>query len=210
MDSDREVNQMSTLYYSPGSRGFYASDVHEPEAIPGDAVEVTPELHATLLAAEATGKDIVFDDGRRQPVARDREVSLTERKALKIDELTTAFETALNAGFDSDALGTSHRYDSEPHNRENLMGAVATGMEQPFTCDDGQGHPHSKQQRLHRPEQLRQVLIDGAARKQALIATLRAGRDAVIAATSEAGLADIAWTDPAVSPSSTSSKGDQT
>ncbi len=121
--------------------------------------------------------------------------TLDEIKTAKVAELTHAFNAALNAGFTSDALGSTHRYDSETHNRENLIGAVATGVPQMFTCNDNQNSANSKRQRLHTAEQLKQVLIDGAARKQALIARLREKRTAVLAATTIAAVNAITWED---------------
>jgi len=190
-----ENTQTNTLYYSQATGGFYAAETHPPESLPEDVVQITAEQHAQLLAAEAAGQQIVFDAKQGQPVAAPVTPTLDERKAIKISELTTAFNAALNAGFTSDSLGQTHRYDSEQHNRENLIGAVATGVAQLFTCDDGEDNTDSKQQRLHTPEQLKQVLIDGAARKQVLIARLRTQRAAVLAATTETQVERITWGD---------------
>ena len=199
MDEIRDTNSLdvveNTLYYSPATAGFYATDTHRPESVPEDAVAITTERYAALLAAEAAGQRIVFDPEQGLPVAEAVVASLDEIKRIRIRALHQGFNTALNAGFTSDALGSTHHYDSEAHNRENLIGAVATSAEQMFTCDDNQGNPDSKQQRRHTAEQLKQVLIDGAAVKQALIARFRERRAQVWAATDETEVNAIAWDD---------------
>ena len=181
---------MSTYYYVES--GFYNPSVHEH--IPEGAVAISAQRYEELMAGQAEGLDIVTgEDGA--PALAAPSLSLEEIKRLRIRALHQGFDAALNAGFASDALGTPHRYDSEPHNRENLIGAVATGAEQMFTCDDNQGNPDSKQQRLHSPEQLKAVLMDGAAVKQTLIARFRARRARVWAATDETQVNAVAWDD---------------
>lgn len=48
--------------YSPGTRGFYCAAVNG-DAIPSDAVEVSEEDHAALIAAQAAGQMIVPGEG---------------------------------------------------------------------------------------------------------------------------------------------------
>ncbi len=58
------------IYFSKSTLGFYDSNIHDPVKIPADAVEITREEHAQLLAAQAAGKVIQADqDGK--PVAID-------------------------------------------------------------------------------------------------------------------------------------------
>jgi branched-subunit amino acid aminotransferase/4-amino-4-deoxychorismate lyase len=75
------------MFYSASTGGFYDPAIHG-EAIPGDAVSITRERHAALLAAQADGKRIVADqDGA--PIAVDPPVpALAEYKEaakLRID-----------------------------------------------------------------------------------------------------------------------------
>lgn len=52
------------MYYSKSTGGFYSVEIHG-ENIPADAVEITAEEHAALLAGQSIGKRIVADlDGR--------------------------------------------------------------------------------------------------------------------------------------------------
>jgi hypothetical protein len=51
------------IFYSPSTRGFYVSDLHG-DAIPADAVGITPEERAALRAGESQGQRIVAESGR--------------------------------------------------------------------------------------------------------------------------------------------------
>lgn len=48
------------MFYSKSTGGFYAAEIHG-ENIPSDAVEITNEEHAVLLAGQASGKIISAD-----------------------------------------------------------------------------------------------------------------------------------------------------
>ncbi|WP_420867822.1 phage tail assembly chaperone [Achromobacter pulmonis] len=55
------------MLYSRSTRGFYSPDIHGSE-IPTDAISITPEQHAALLAEQSDGKEIIpGEDGA--PVA---------------------------------------------------------------------------------------------------------------------------------------------
>lgn len=56
------------MHYSAQARGFYDPMIHV--SMPPDAVEITPQQHAALLAAQAAGKRIVAD-ANGYPVAQD-------------------------------------------------------------------------------------------------------------------------------------------
>jgi len=52
------------MFYSQSTGGFYDAAIHG-DAIPADAVEITPTEHASLLAGQSNGQRIVADaDGR--------------------------------------------------------------------------------------------------------------------------------------------------
>ncbi len=70
------------MFYAKSSGGFYADDVHgarmledgsaNPDCkIPPDAVEITAEAHAALLAGQAAGK-VIAADALGKPVLQDR------------------------------------------------------------------------------------------------------------------------------------------
>lgn len=57
------------IHYSQTTRGFYCADLHG-DNIPADAVEITREEHAALMAAQATGK-VITPDANGYPIAAD-------------------------------------------------------------------------------------------------------------------------------------------
>ncbi len=57
------------MFYAKSTGGFYDPAIHG-DAIPVDAVEITAEEYAALLAAQSAGKKIVADAGGR-PIAVD-------------------------------------------------------------------------------------------------------------------------------------------
>lgn len=66
------------LRYSASTGGFYPYDIHYPN-LPTDCVEITEDDHAALMAAQATGQQIVAD-GTGLPVAVDPVVSVAEAR----------------------------------------------------------------------------------------------------------------------------------
>ena len=54
-----------TLYYSQSTGGFYDSDIHN--RLPEDAVEISPEQHAALLAGQSNGQ-VIMPNKAGQPV----------------------------------------------------------------------------------------------------------------------------------------------
>lgn len=56
------------MYYSKATNGFYDKDIHG-ENIPADAVAITAEKHAELLAGQATGK-VIAADSNGNPVLK--------------------------------------------------------------------------------------------------------------------------------------------
>ncbi|AMK16701.1 tail fiber assembly protein [Sphingobium sp. MI1205] len=49
-----------SLFFAPSTGGFYKAEIHG-DAIPPDAVEITAEQHASLLAGQTNGSIIVAD-----------------------------------------------------------------------------------------------------------------------------------------------------
>lgn len=57
------------MHYSKSTGGFYDATIHG-DNIPADAVEITAEYHAELLAAQSSGKQITADESG-YPIAID-------------------------------------------------------------------------------------------------------------------------------------------
>ncbi len=71
-----------SLFYSASVGGFFDSDIHA--TLPGDAVPITAEEHAALLAGQREGKIIQADD-RGRPVARAPKVPTDMLRAHLVD-----------------------------------------------------------------------------------------------------------------------------
>ena len=92
------------MFYSKSTSGFYATEIHGKN-IPADAVEITTEEHAALLAGQGQGKLSVADaDGR--PVMQDQP-PITGNALLLLQ--ITAFEATISERRKREAiLGTDN------------------------------------------------------------------------------------------------------
>lgn len=110
-----------------------------------------------------------------------------------VRQINAAVEAAIIAGFDSDALGVVHTYQSDRDDQLNLVGMVADGQGGYFKCRDSGGEWGYK---LHTFAQLQSVITAGKARKLQLLiagetakAQVMAASDAESVATALGGLA---------------------
>ncbi|HCL4123576.1 TPA: hypothetical protein N2C41_000557 [Pseudomonas aeruginosa] len=111
----------------------------------------------------------------------------------KTASISTACEAAINAGFVSAALGTSHSYSSQLDDQLNLTGAILRGLDMPYACRDEQD---VKAFRLHTAEQLRQVGDDFTLYKLQLLQhanELKQQLDLALAAGDAEAMAQIRW-----------------
>ena len=85
------------MFYAKSTGGFYDVEIHG-DAIPADAVEITHDEHAFLLAGQSTGQRIEADDHGR-PVLRDAPVpssdALADAARTHRDALITATDYLL-------------------------------------------------------------------------------------------------------------------
>jgi hypothetical protein len=75
-----------TIFYSASRMGFFDSDIHAPQQIPGDAVAITAAEHQALLAAQSSGKEIT-SDAQGYPVAVAKTYTLDEIREQKLASL---------------------------------------------------------------------------------------------------------------------------
>lgn len=104
-----------TKKYSKATGGFYEDDIHAEDQIPGDAVEITDDLHAALLDAQSKGKVITMG-AEGQPIAIDRPPVLLSpaRAAARLSAAvkTHVDTTAQALGYDNMLAAIS--YADEP------------------------------------------------------------------------------------------------
>lgn len=92
---------------------------------------------------------------------------LKELKATKTNEVNKSVKAFIIAGFDSSALGPSHKYQSDETDQLNLIGVVSGGIGQKFKCSADGGK--TWEWKFHSAEQLKEVLKDGADTKTQLL-----------------------------------------
>lgn len=84
------------MIYAKSTGGFYFADIHGNK-IPADAVEITSDEHAALLAAQSSGKRIEAD-ANGYPIATDPPpLPLAKVKATKLAQLEQARDAAERA-----------------------------------------------------------------------------------------------------------------
>lgn len=77
------------MLYSKSTRGFYDLDLHTPEQIPADAIEITAEDHANLMAAQSAGNSIGANDEGFPVAVPPTERSLTLSKIAELEAMIT-------------------------------------------------------------------------------------------------------------------------
>lgn len=86
-----QPKQPGKRYYSASRKGFFAEEIHG-DKLPDDAVEITQDEWKALLAAQATGKEIVAGpDGK--PIASEPVTAKRRAIEAQIDQLRRAPDT---------------------------------------------------------------------------------------------------------------------
>ncbi|MCK9818599.1 hypothetical protein M1B35_31885, partial [Pseudomonas sp. MAFF 302046] len=104
-----------------------------------------------------------------------------------------ACETAITAGFWSEALGTAHQYGSQLDDQLNLTGVILAGLDSLYACRDAEG---VKDFRPHTAAQLRQVGDDFTLYKLQLLQKangLKQKLDEALANADMDALAAVTW-----------------
>ncbi|HEX9842410.1 MAG TPA: hypothetical protein VGC20_06650 [bacterium] len=130
-------------------------------------------------------------DADHPDLLRYRGLDLDGRKATRRAALSADCNAAITGGFESDALGSAHRYDSDLEAQVNLVGAASLGAAVDYTCTEVA--TGTKGSVTHTAAQIKQVLKDGAAIKIALLAQYRARVADVEAAETEAEVEAVVW-----------------
>lgn len=90
------------MFYSKSTGGFYAAEIHG-DAVPADAVEITADDYAALLAGQSAGK-IITADKNGAPVLTDP-APLTGN-ALILSQIATKEAAITSRRIREAALGT--------------------------------------------------------------------------------------------------------
>lgn len=108
------------MFYSASTKGFYDPAIHG-DSIQADAVEITAEQHAALLAAQSAGQ-VIMSDADGQPIAVDPDTLLTldDFKTRKIKDLETAYQSAISQP--AAYMGTT--FQADPSSQALLAQAI--------------------------------------------------------------------------------------
>lgn len=164
-------------YYTPGAGATVITEVGI--GLPRDAIRLDD------------GDQVIQADGQWR--LRTEADDLNEAKQDKIADLQAQANAAITDGFESGALGKTHKYDSEQHNIDWIQAAVVSNEDTLITCDNGRGRPDSKQPRNHNPAQSMQILKDGKTALLARKTKFRELRKKVMAAGTTAKVNAINW-----------------
>jgi len=93
------------IFYAPSTGGFYDTQIHSPNQIPSDAVEISKAQHASLHAGRANGRHIVMFSGR--PVLEGKPTtpppvappSIDDRRQSMHDRLDTDLDLYIHKHF---------------------------------------------------------------------------------------------------------------
>lgn len=100
------------MHYSKQARGFFAPDIHGTN-IPADAVEITTEQHAALLAGQSAGKRISAD-ANGFPVLMDPPPPTPEQLLASIAAAVQAHMDAAAQAAGYDDVKSAVTYAEEP------------------------------------------------------------------------------------------------
>lgn len=103
------------IFYSATAGGFYDSALHG-SSIPADAVEISAEEHAALLAGQSVGRHIVADEQGRPVLVSPPPPTLAEHRAAALARLNAACEAELaklKAGFPASEVDSWAKQERE-------------------------------------------------------------------------------------------------
>ncbi len=117
--------------------------------------------------------------------------TLDQIKQAKISEINSKAKQEIISGFISNALGTTHLYQSKEVDQLNLIGLVSAGQDDYFKCSADGGS--TWKYKLHTIDQLKQVLADGKKKKLEILIKAGSLKEKVINATTKEEVEAIVW-----------------
>lgn len=160
--------------------------------------EIYPTVFVSNIGDPSNYSDVTWVGGDSLPTQEELDIQLLNiNKTLKIAELSKACQIDIIGGFTSDALGTTHRYDSEEVDQLNLIGAYSATepsesiyyATRPIVDEVVQ----PKEYKLHTNGNLRQILGDGAVFKLTRLQKFNAKRDYVNLLGSISAVLLVTW-----------------
>jgi len=176
-------------YFAKSTGGFYDSVIHG-DHIPTDAVEITADQHAALLAAQSAGQAISAD-GKGRPVAVDPAtlITLDQARRAQLEALRAACRAQIGAGFASAALGISLDYGGARTDQDNINAVAAAGGGSLWCADSADAWTFA----THDAAQAAQVQKDLVAHVQAAQAHYAALRTQAAEAATVAAARAVVW-----------------
>lgn len=160
-----------------------------------NAWSVVPDFRGMTFYDQSSGVPVEIDTIGTVPTTLSANIPaailLLNSKNKKTAQINAACAAEIVAGFVSSSLGSAHIYTATLEDQVNLLGLIAISGGGDFTCNDAAG---MKANRPHTLAQLKQVLRDGGAFKDARLDKARALKDR-IAAAPNADLPDAAAVD---------------
>lgn len=188
---------MAKRFYLQESESNGTTYIQGFHQIPEGAVEISEQRFLAVIANPPLGKLRRHDSAGLPILVDPMPLSVAERAnaaySRQFAAINLACESAITAGFTSDALGPTHYYSSQLEDQLNLTSAVLQGIDMPYPCRDESG---LRDFRLHTAEQLRQVYDDFARHRQQLLehaGTLKQQLDQALAAEDADAMELINW-----------------
>lgn len=100
------------MFYSKQTGGFYSREIHG-DNIPSDAVEITPEQHAALMAGQAEGKQITADENGHPILVDPPAPTPAQIQANKVAVVQKHMDDVARA-LNYDDIATACTYADEP------------------------------------------------------------------------------------------------
>lgn len=151
---------MMKTYFAPSTYGFYQQSFNSN--IPSDAIVITQDTYRQLALTPLPDGFSIGLDAVGYPVLVPAIPNLESLHAQKSELINRSCESAITAGFWSDALGEPHQYGSQLGDQLNLTGTIQAGLDSLYPCRDEAG---VKDFRSHTFAQIRQVGDDFTAFK---------------------------------------------
>jgi hypothetical protein len=108
------------LFYSKTTTGFYEDSING--LIPADAVEISSDDHALLLAGQAAGK-VISSDENGYPVLKEMPALTTEQvKAAQWEAIKAERDTRKSAGFALTVNDVTYWFHSDADSRIQYLG----------------------------------------------------------------------------------------